>query len=755
MPTPIPAPPLVDAAAGTPSLRTLGSGSLQAAAGNDTRLSTPANAQTTPAAGKIPLADANGVIAPAWIVDASDTTRGLVSTGSQTFAGDKIFNGYVLSKNALYVRHETLGVVNLGPSTATASNQALFLDTAMTDANALRLAVGIQGSATSPLSNGFTTGAFVWSGTWSATGPANALDLHVGAHRHDGSTGPDPTKMMTFKAASPYNVGIGIPNPGSRLAVAGTIESTSGGFKFPDATIQTTAGLTEAAADTRYVNVTGDTMSGNLRIDQAATTSYTHFYTRNSGGSKEAQWGLGPSTDGIPYGGHLTMWDGTTYRRIFTAASDATVFVIGDGSSPSLRVGIGRTPTTYKFEVDGDIRSETGSFSTPTGGFIGQYGLLHTHTLLQFRKTAASADARMGLSLGPPGGPVADDFIFSRYDSTNGWVEQARIPYAGGFKVDGDTFNVDAVNNRVGIGTATPATQLDVRSTGTPLRIQNTSSTGYSSINVFDSAGAQQFGLGYGNPTATGNWADKAYLQLNKDLIFTRNDGTIMARLDQTSGNFIVDTNTFVVDSVNNKVGVGIAAPAVTLDVRGLAAPPAMGDTTTVAYIINDNTAYNASPKAGIGFGGRSNLSNNLGGWGAITVAKANATSDDYGAYMSFHTRPLGSAADVTERMRISAEGNVTISTGKIIQAATNTTATPGNATANTPMGKSAVAAGVSTVTITNSLVTADSYVFLTPLTQDQAVSPWSVSIAAGSFTVTINANAPVGGWHFQWEVKN
>jgi len=37
------------------------------------------------------------------------------------------------------------------------------------------------------------------------------------------------------------NVGIGTNNPGQKLTVAGTIESTSGGIKFPDGTVQATA----------------------------------------------------------------------------------------------------------------------------------------------------------------------------------------------------------------------------------------------------------------------------------------------------------------------------------------------------------------------------------------------------------------------------------------------------------------------------------------------------------------------------------
>ncbi len=49
------------------------------------------------------------------------------------------------------------------------------------------------------------------------------------------------------------NVGIGTTTPDNRLTVAGTIQTTTGGFKFPDNTIQTTAAVTVPPNNIHYV----------------------------------------------------------------------------------------------------------------------------------------------------------------------------------------------------------------------------------------------------------------------------------------------------------------------------------------------------------------------------------------------------------------------------------------------------------------------------------------------------------------------
>jgi len=76
------------------------------------------------------------------------------------------------------------------------------------------------------------------------------------------------------------NVGIGTPSPGQRLSVAGAVESTSGGFKFPDGSVQSTAGGGIGATYTisRNLDITLPTISGNhgpvtlLHLDFPAAT---------------------------------------------------------------------------------------------------------------------------------------------------------------------------------------------------------------------------------------------------------------------------------------------------------------------------------------------------------------------------------------------------------------------------------------------------------------------------------------------------
>lgn len=93
---------------------------------------------------------------------------------------------------------------------------------------------------------------------------------------------------------------------------------------------------------------------------------------------------------------------------------------------------------------------------------------------------------------------------------------------------------------------------------------------------------------------------------------------------------------------------------------------------------------------------------------------------------------------------------------GKLVNGTSgNSTGAPGNATLNTPTGRSAIAAAAGTCVITNSLVSATSIVLVVLQTIDTtATGIKGVVPASGSFTLTVNA-AATATTNFGWIVLN
>lgn len=84
----------------------------------------------------------------------------------------------------------------------------------------------------------------------------------------------------------------------------------------------------------------------------------------------------------------------------------------------------------------------------------------------------------------------------------------------------------------------------------------------------------------------------------------------------------------------------------------------------------------------------------------------------------------------------------------------TDNSASPGATTISKNTGKAAVASGASSVVVTNTLVTAASDVFITPMDLDTTLTVWKAVAGSGSFTVTGNATA-TAAWRFQFWVVN
>jgi hypothetical protein len=91
---------------------------------------------------------------------------------------------------------------------------------------------------------------------------------------------------------------------------------------------------------------------------------------------------------------------------------------------------------------------------------------------------------------------------------------------------------------------------------------------------------------------------------------------------------------------------------------------------------------------------------------------------------------------------------------GQLVLPITDTSGTPGNATANTVTGKSAIAAGASSCVISNNLALAGCRILITPLARDATgLNPAVTARVAGtSFTVTTSANC-TADLPFEWLV--
>lgn len=170
-----------------------------------------------------------------------------------------------------------------------------------------------------------------------------------------------------MRVTSNGNVGIGLNNPGSLLTVAGLIQSTSGGFRFPDGTTQTTAAtggggggtitgvtagtglsgggttgnvtlnLNQTFTDGRYVRKTGDTMTGTLTV-QTGVDGYGLVHTN------------GPVTIGS-FVNNLGGWLGTrsNHPLLFFTNDSGALMTLGTNGN----LGIGTTTPAVKLEVSG------------------------------------------------------------------------------------------------------------------------------------------------------------------------------------------------------------------------------------------------------------------------------------------------------------------------------------------------------------------------------------------------------------------
>jgi trimeric autotransporter adhesin len=172
--------------------------------------------------------------------------------------------------------------------------------------------------------------------------------------------------LPVFTALSNGHMGVGLPTPTEALSVAGTIQSTTGGFMFPDATVQTTASLLTGV--TAGSGLSGGGKSGSVSLSANFSSVQARVTGTCSSGTAMGSIGADGSVlcNAASGGGSLTLpFSGTgadnppTVQGVFKVTDTTTGPANGSGGPPD--------PTTIPAALFG-LTTGTGI----TAGVVGE-----------------------------------------------------------------------------------------------------------------------------------------------------------------------------------------------------------------------------------------------------------------------------------------------------------------------------------------------------------------------------------------------
>ena len=297
------------------------------------------------------------------------------------------------------------------------------------------------------------------------------------------------------------------------------------------------------------------------------------------------------------------------------ASNGATTFTAGTASTSTttgtavITGGLGVSGRINAANFDGIVGANTaaaGNFTTlgATGVATFSAGTVSAPAI------TTTGDTNTGIYF-----PAADTIAF-----TEGGVESMRIDSAG----------------NVGIGLTSPFARLDLggATTGQTLLFSNSGTNGTARLNMRIAFRTGSLGTVTNLITSdiTGSFDDSS------DLRFYTGGGSERMRIT-SAGN----------------VGIGTSSSSFKTTIQG---NENTGDPANPAQLsIESATAFNTNPVSGIVFRNKFNSGGSYAGMGGIIVGKSNATDGDYASYLALTTRANG--ANVTERMRIDASGNL------------------------------------------------------------------------------------------------
>ena len=305
------------------------------------------------------------------------------------------------------------------------------------------------------------------------------------------------------------------------------------------------------------------------------------------------------------------------------------------------RIGLGTATPTQMFDVNGSIRMRGG---TTTSGWIpvssGDGTMVWTDpALLGADITTASNGLTEVVNDIQLGGTLTQNTTVAQGAFTLDFTSTA----VDGFSIDGTTFSVDAANNRIGIGTATPSYPLHVYNTADDIAMIQGADHSRLYIDgtdvsekalIFSEAGTEQWKVGMDNANGTGG-------STNDFIVKQTNDGSPEFMVQASSGNVGIGTNT-----PDANLNVGAASGATLYLTRE--------DNTTLANNVLGSLLFDSTDDT--------SPSTTDASAGIRAYASQDHGNSNKGGYMTFFTKNnTSNATAASERMRIQADGNVAI----------------------------------------------------------------------------------------------
>lgn len=446
-----------------------------------------------------------------------------VGLGAGNITGNTVVGSGALNANTSGFVNTAIGYTALAANTTGADNTAIGMDGMLNNTSGtMNTSIGtyaLVNNTTGNYNSGIGKNALYTNITGSNnTALGYNADVSTGALTNATAIGSGAivSASNSLVLGNGANVGIGISNPTNKLEVVGNTKTTN---------FQMTSGATN-----NYV-LKSDA-SGNGAWVNPNTLAVTNTLTNPTNTITSTVNGVSATAPAVNTVSNTSSTN--TLSTIVNGVAGTGVNIINSNALTS-------ATNTMTSTING-VASNASIVNSNTKTWTQSGGMSDVVNGVSANVTPASGTINNVLGYDATGAPVYQSstaLSVSNIYTANGTLTGARTVTQGantlaftstatnGFSVDGTTFSVDAANDRVGIGTTTPAALLDIAKNGADggtwygekiYRAGNNTSTGYGlnvASEVYSGGGT---GGNYYGVYSTAQWGNNSYGVYGKGL---------------------------------------------------------------------------------------------------------------------------------------------------------------------------------------------------------------------------------------------